>query len=144
MSASSKKDWRLVAIFEAGLARPGRGAFAAEAHDTHAERAAHARHDAADLAEGVDAERFAVQADAHGLLPFTFLEALHLVGNVAEVGEDDGPRELGCRIRAPGAGGAHDDAFLGAAREVNVGEVAAGLADHLQLRQTVDHRGGKG
>src|SRR5207249_8203814 len=70
-----------------------RRAFTAPAHDLHPERPSDPRHCGPNVAEGVDAQRIALESRADGRVPVSLLEALHLEGQVAQRREDQSPRE---------------------------------------------------
>jgi hypothetical protein len=78
------------------------------------------------------------------------LQALDLERNVAQRREDEAPREFArggvrivCMARAVAGSGDHD-AVLGAGRDVEVIDVATGLADEFKLRQLLDDRAREG
>jgi len=127
--------------FEAfGLGARGRP-LPAPAHYVHAERFAHARNGGSDMAEGVDAERVARQAGADGRVPIALLETFDFERNIAQRREDQGPRELsggGVGSAAAATARGDDDAALRASGEIEVVDIAAGLADEFQVRQAFD------
>jgi hypothetical protein len=138
MSASAKNASRLAAT-----SKPSARALAPPAHDPHPECPAHLGDDTADPAVGVDAQRLADHGGADRGLPLAGLEALDLLRDMAQRGENEPPRQLRGVIRQPRSRSAHHDALFGARGDVNVIDVAAGLADELERLHLLGRRPGK-
>src|SRR3954465_7494346 len=90
---------------------------------------------AADAAKSIDAECLAHHPGSQRAEPQAGLEPLHLLRNMAQGSKDQPPGEFGGGVGRTRSTCRDHDAVLGAGRQINVADVASGLADQLKPRQ---------
>src|SRR4029453_4914929 len=92
---------------------------------------------------GVNAERFSLDANPDRRLPVPLSQPLHFVWDVPQRAEDQTPGKLRGRMRGGLTGCGDHHSVLSAGVDVNVSCAAPGLADELELGQTLDQRARK-
>src|SRR3954469_5586656 len=134
-SAVAKNSSRLGATSKTRLACPRHRAFPTPAQDAHLKCLPDPRDKAADAAKSIDAECLAHHPGSQRAEPQAGLEPLHLLRNMAQGSKDQPPGEFGGGIGRTRSARRDHDAALGADRQINLADVASGLADQLKPRQ---------